>query len=230
MVLNGSKIYRVEYKNKLVFLKKVKSKFVNLLVRPPQLLRNLYKDSLWRMDKTQPIIYLTFDDGPIPELTPWVLDILKQYQITATFFCVGENIDKNPEIFKRILEEGHQVGNHTYNHLKGWQTKKKDYLTNVAKCQALTQTNLFRAPYGRISRKQYNILVKEYKMVFWDVLSYDYDTFISPEKCLENSIKHTQNGTIIVFHDNKKAQKNIKYALPRYIDYFLKLNYTFASL
>jgi peptidoglycan/xylan/chitin deacetylase (PgdA/CDA1 family) len=182
------------------------------------------------MDKTKPIIYLTFDDGPIPELTPWVLNILKHYQITATFFCVGENIDKNPEIFKRILDEGHQVGNHTYNHLKGWQTKDQDYLTNVAKCQALTQTNLFRAPYGRISRKQYNVLVKEYTMVFWDVLSYDYDKLTSPEKCLQNSIKHTQHGSIIVFHDNIKAQKNIKFALPQYIDYFLKLNYTFASL
>lgn len=203
---------------------------MKFLVRPPQLLRRFYQNSIWRMDKNQPVIYLTFDDGPIPELTTWVLDVLKEYQVKATFFCVGENITRNPGIFSRITGEGHQVGNHTYNHLKGWKVKEKEYLDNVAKCQELTKTELFRPPYGRIRKSQYRLLAKEFKIIFWDVLSHDYDQLISPEKCLENSITYTRNGSIIVFHDNVKAQKNLKFTLPQYIEHFLKLNYKFATL
>jgi peptidoglycan/xylan/chitin deacetylase (PgdA/CDA1 family) len=203
---------------------------MKLLVRPPQLLRALYKGSLWRMDKNEPTIYLTFDDGPIPELTEWVLDVLKDYQIKATFFCVGDNIVKNPSIFQRIQFEGHQVGNHTFNHMKGWKVKNAMYVENTERCQELTKTNLFRPPYGRIKKSQYKILAKNYKVVFWDVLSYDYDRLTSSKKCLDNSIKYTRNGSIIVFHDNIKAQKNLKFALPQYIEHFLKLNYKFATL
>ena len=203
---------------------------MKLLVRPPQLLRSLYKNSLWRMDKKDETIYLTFDDGPIPDLTEWVLDTLKKYQVKATFFCVGDNIIKNPEIFERIKNEGHQVGNHTFNHLKGWEVKNDMYFENVEKCQRLTGTSLFRPPYGRIRKSQYNLLAKNYKIVFWDVLSYDYDKLTSSKKCLDNSIKYTRNGSIIVFHDNIKAQKNLKFALPQYIEHFLKLNYKFATL
>lgn len=203
---------------------------MKLLVRPPQLLRSFYKGSYWRMDKIEPIIYLTFDDGPIPELTPWVLDILAKYQVKATFFCVGDNILKNPEIFERIKNEGHQVGNHTFNHVKGWQLKQSVYLDNIEKCQQLTKTNLFRPPYGRIKKSQFKSLSRDYKVVFWDVLSYDYDKMITPKKCLDNSVKYTRNGSIIVFHDNIKAQINLKFALPHYIEHFLKLNYKFATL
>jgi len=203
---------------------------VKVLVRPPEILRSFYKDAVWRMDKTEPAIYLTFDDGPIPELTPWVLDVLKSYQVKATFFCVGDNIHKNPEVFHRILKEGHQVGNHTYNHLKGWKTKEEDYIYNVEKCQALTKTNLFRPPYGRIKKKQFKHLSTNYKVIFWDVLSYDYDSLVSEKTCLKNSIKYTRPGSIIVFHDNMKAQKNLQYALPKYIEHFLKLNYKFSLL
>lgn len=203
---------------------------MKLLVRPPQLLRRLYKNSLWRMDKKDETIYLTFDDGPIPDLTEWVLDTLKKYQVKATFFCVGDNIIKNPEIFERIKNEGHQVGNHTFNHLKGWEVKNDMYFENIEKCQSLTGTSLFRPPYGRIRKSQYNLLAKNYKIVFWDVLSYDYDKLTSSKKCLDNSIKYTRNGSIIVFHDNIKAQKNLKFALPQYIEHFLKLNYKFATL
>jgi len=199
-------------------------------VRPPQLLRSFYKGSLWRMDKAQAVIYLTFDDGPITELTPWVLDVLKQYQVKATFFCVGENISKNPDIFERIKSEGHQVGNHTYNHIKGWKVTKTQYLENIEKCQLLTKTNLFRPPYGRIKKSQFKTLLMDYQVVFWDVLSYDYDGLMTPKKCLDNSISYTRNGSIIVFHDNVKAQKNLKFALPHYIEHFLKLNYKFATL
>ena len=203
---------------------------MKLLVRPPQLLRNLYRGSIWRMDKNESKIYLTFDDGPIPELTPWVLDVLKKHMIKATFFCVGENINRHPDIFKRILDEGHQVGNHTYNHIKGWKVKQSLYFENIQKCQNLTQTDLFRPPYGRIKKSQLKLLKKSYRIIFWDVLSYDYDKLISPKKCLDNSIKFTRNGSIIVFHDNIKAQNNLKYALPHYIEHFLKLNYKFAAL
>ena len=204
--------------------------FMSLLVRPPQFLRRYYKKSVWRVETDDPVIYLTFDDGPIEELTPWVLDILKQYEIKATFFCVGENIEKNPAVFKRILDEGHQVGNHTYNHIKGWKTDTELYLDNVAKCEPFLSTKLFRPPYGRIKRSQFNRLSETYKVIFWDVLSYDYDKFVTPETCLDNSIRYTRPGSIIVFHDNIKAQKNLKFALPRYIEHFLKLNYKFASL
>jgi len=203
---------------------------MKILVRPPQLLRSFYKGSLWRMDKAQAVIYLTFDDGPITELTPWVLDVLKQYQVKATFFCVGENISKNPDIFERIKSEGHQVGNHTYNHIKGWKVTKTQYLENIEKCQLLTKTNLFRPPYGRIKKSQFKTLLMDYQVVFWDVLSYDYDGLMTPKKCLDNSISYTRNGSIIVFHDNVKAQKNLKFALPHYIEHFLKLNYKFATL
>jgi peptidoglycan/xylan/chitin deacetylase (PgdA/CDA1 family) len=203
---------------------------MKLLIRPPQILRSFYKDSLWRMDKNEPAIYLTFDDGPIPELTEWVLDVLKKYDVKATFFCVGDNILKNPHIFERIKQEGHQVGNHTFNHLKGWKVTQSNYLENIEKCQLLTKTNLFRPPYGRIKKNQYKLLAENYKIVFWDVLSYDYDIFMTPKKCLENSIKYTRNGSIIVFHDNIKAQKNLKFVLPHYIEHFLKLNYKFVIL
>lgn len=203
---------------------------MKFLIRPPRILRNYYRHSLWRMNKEERVIYLTFDDGPIENLTPWVLDVLKKYGILATFFCVGNNIDKHPSIFNRILSEGHQVGNHTYNHIKGWNTKTMDYLENIEKCQTLTTTKLFRPPYGRIKHRQFSALSKKYIIVFWDVLTHDYDPFISQKTCLENSIKYSRNGSIVVFHDNLKAQKNLKYVLPKYIEHFLNLNYKFAVL
>lgn len=203
---------------------------MKLLVRPPQLLRGFYKGSVWRMDKTEPYIYLTFDDGPIPEVTPWVLDVLKLYDVKATFFCVGDNIDKNTQLFNRIINEGHQVGNHTYNHLKGWNETHANYIDNIEKCQVLTKTYLFRPPYGRIKKKQYNSISNTYKVVFWDVLSYDYDKLVSPKTCLHNSLKYTRNGSIIVFHDSLKSYENLKYVLPQYIEHFLKLNYKFVTL
>lgn len=203
---------------------------MKILVRPPGLLRKIYKNSLWRMNSDERIIYLTFDDGPIEELTPWVLDVLKQYNVKATFFCVGNNIHKHNPIFQRLLQEGHRVGNHTYNHIKGWKTKTAAYLENVEQCQQLTQTNLFRPPYGRIKKKQFSLISQAYTVVFWDVLTHDYDQLISPQICLENSIKYTRNGSIVVFHDNIKAQKNLKFVLPQYIEHFLKLNYKFAVL
>ena len=194
------------------------------------MLRSLYKEALWRMDKKKPEIYLTFDDGPIPEMTPWVLDVLRDYGVKATFFCVGDNIRKHPTVFGKLLAHGHQLGNHTYNHLKGWKTNTAEYLRNVAQCQELTNTHLFRPPYGRLKPSQYKVLKQQYTLAFWDVLSYDYDHFTSPENCLRNVTRYTREGSIVLFHDSIKASQNLKYALPKYLEHCLNLNYTFATL
>jgi peptidoglycan-N-acetylglucosamine deacetylase len=200
------------------------------IIRPPQVLRSIYRDALWRMDKSKPELFLTFDDGPVPGVTEWVLGILETFKVKATFFCVGENIAKHPALFEKILADGHQVGNHTYNHIKGWKTSNKEYFGNIGKCQALTQTPLFRAPYGRIKKSQYKFLKRDFRIVFWDVISYDYDKLVSPETCLQNVINYTRNGSIIVFHDTAKSEGNLRFALPAYIENCLKLNYTFATL
>ena len=202
---------------------------MNFLVRPPKILRSFYEKATWREDGSQKAIYLTFDDGPIPVLTEWILDVLKEHQIKATFFCVGENIVKNPTIFERIKQEGHQVGNHTHHHVKGWKVPYEEYIDSVAQCQVLTQTNLFRPPYGRITKKQYQTILKTHRIILWDVLTYDYDKYTSPQKCLKQSLKYTRNGSIIVFHDNIKATENITYALPLYIQSCLKAGYEFKT-
>ncbi|MEJ5092243.1 polysaccharide deacetylase family protein [Sphingobacterium faecium] len=200
------------------------------LVKAPFFLKLFYPKSIWNKSRKENKIYLTFDDGPIPELTPFVLDTLKQYNIKATFFCVGENIKKNPHLFERILLEGHQVGNHTYNHLKGWQTTDAHYLENIEKCQELTKSNLFRPPYGRAKKSQLAKLYPDYQIIMWDVLTGDFDLSLSPEKCYKNAIKHTENGSIIVFHDNIKAIPRVEYALPKTIAYLLSKNYHFELL
>lgn len=182
------------------------------------------------MDKTQKKIYLTFDDGPVSTITPWVLDILKQHNIKATFFCVGDNVQKHAEIYQRILTEKHAVGNHTFNHLKGWNTHSQNYIQNIEKCASYVSTNLFRPPYGKVKKSQFRILHSKFKIIMWDVLSGDYDKKTSPEKCLKNVIDTVRNGSIIVFHDSIKAQKNIEYALPRFIEYAKENGFEFEIL
>src|SRR5690606_7547607 len=152
-----------------------------------------------------------FDDGPIPDVTPEVLNILKKYDVKATFFCVGDNIRKHPDIFDRIKKEGHQIGNHTYNHLKGWNTPHDLYLENTALCNTLTGTKLFRPPYGRATRAQYAQLKKQYEIIMWDVMSGDFDEKLDPETCLNNVINHAENGSIVIFHDNIKAIPRVTY-------------------
>lgn len=201
-----------------------------LLLQPQKALKLLYPKAVWSVNTADQTLYLTFDDGPIPGLTEWVLDTLKHYNIKATFFCVGDNIDKNKNIFNRILLEGHTAGNHTYNHIKGFQTKTNEYLTNTEKCELLTNSKIFRPPYGQLRKSQYKaLLASGYKIVMWDVISYDYEK-IKPETCLKNVIRNVKNGSIILFHDNVKAEEKIKYALPATIEHFLKLNYKFAAL
>ena len=175
-------------------------------------------------------IYLTFDDGPQPEVTPLVLDILKKYNIKASFFCVGDNVFKHPDTFKRVVDEGHSIGNHTFNHLKGWKTSTNAYVDNINKCKEFFNTNLFRPPYGKISLGQLLRLRKEYKIILWSVMSYDFKKEISGEQCLQNVLKNTKDGSIIVFHDSVKSQERMLYALPRVIEYFLEKGYTFKSI
>jgi peptidoglycan/xylan/chitin deacetylase (PgdA/CDA1 family) len=200
------------------------------VVRPPYLLKKLYTRGIWRKDTTEKKLYLTFDDGPVPEVTPWVLDVLKTAAIEATFFCVGENAEKHPEIYQRILRENHAVGNHTHQHISGWNTPLAEYIANVEKCAAYVNTTLFRPPYGRIRKDQQRRLETQYTIVMWDVLSGDYDNHTSPEQCLQNVLKNVRNGSIIVFHDSLKAQQNMQYALPRFIADAKAKGFEFAKL
>lgn len=199
-------------------------------VKSPFWLHWLYPRLLWHHSRDIPHLFLTFDDGPIPDVTPEILNILKGYDIQATFFCVGDNIRKHPDIFQRISDEGHRIGNHTHNHLKGWKTSFEEYLENVEACNQLTQTDLFRPPYGRGTKKQYRELEKQYRIVMWDVMSGDFDPGISPDQCLKNVLNHTENGSIIVFHDNIKARERVLYALPRAIEHWLEQGYNFKTL
>lgn len=199
-------------------------------VNAPIFLRWYYPNVTWNRSRDEKNLYLTFDDGPIPEITPWILDTLRDFNVKATFFCVGENIEKNPEIFERIVKNGHQVGNHTYNHLKGWNHSDEAYIMNVMKCHRLTKSYLFRPPYARAKKSQIALLKNQFEMIYWDVLSGDFDVGLSPQNCLKNVLKYTQNGSIIVFHDNIKAISRVQYALPKAIEHFLKQGYTFKTL
>jgi peptidoglycan/xylan/chitin deacetylase (PgdA/CDA1 family) len=199
-------------------------------------IHKLFPHFTWRIPTTQKVIYLTFDDGPIPEVTPWVLAELKKYDAKATFFCVGENVCKNPTIFDQIIREGHLVGNHTFNHLNGWQTDDKDYLANVSLCQHYLADyqkdtkKLFRPPYGKLSTLQSKILRKDYQVVMWDVLSGDFDQKLAKEVCLQKAIHYTQKGSIVVFHDSEKAKKNLYFSLPRYLEYFSNQGFSFIAV
>jgi len=176
------------------------------------------------------IIYLTFDDGPIPEVTPLVIDILEERNIKATFFCVGDNVKKYPEIFTQVMKAGHIIGSHTFHHLNGWKTPPAEYYEDVMRCEELFRTNLFRPPYGKLSPSQYFLLRKKYKIILWSVLSGDYRSANTKKKCLSTVLTHTGSGSIVVFHDSLKAKDNMLFALPRFIDYFLSKGYRFASL
>ncbi len=199
-------------------------------VRPFFFLPYLFPSATWRKEKNKNNIYLTFDDGPIPEITPWILDCLKEKDVKACFFCVGDNVRKYPELYQRILDEGHQVGNHTFNHLKGWDQEDSNYLDNIAQCRTLVDSQLFRPPYGRLKKSQLSQVSKDYEVIMWDVLTGDYDKRISPEQCLNNAVNYSRAGSIIVFHDNIKAIANLQYALPRTIDQLRAKGFQFQLL
>ena len=197
----------------------------------PRFIQRLYPERIWAFSHEKASVFLTFDDGPIPEVTPWVLDELKKHNAKATFFSIGENVKKHPEIFERILSEGHSVGNHTFNNLKGSKTETSKYIENTLLAEKLIHSKLFRPPYGKITSKQAKILqIKGFKIVMWDVISYDYDSTVSEEKCLENVLKNIQSGSIIVFHDSLKAEKNLRYVLPKVLEIIVKKGWLCNSI
>jgi len=202
--------------------------------RTPFFLPWLYPGLVWRMPSECKELFLTFDDGPVPGPTEFVLETLNKYNSKATFFCIGDNVRKYPDVFRKVLAEGHAIGNHTFNHLKGWSTSREAYVENVQQCTSIfeehqQQVKLFRPPYGRITRSQINALA-DYKIIMWDVLTVDYHKSVSPEACLKNSVQATRPGSIIVFHDSVKAERNMQYALPRMLEHFLERGYTFKPL
>ena len=203
---------------------------LSLIIKPPRLLRFFSRSKVWKIETSEKKLFLTFDDGPVPELTPWVLDVLDQFDAKATFFCVGDNVRKNPEIYNMIQEQGHQVGNHTYSHLNGFRTGIRQYVQDVFKAKKYINSMLFRPPYGRLRFLAQRILSTRFKIILWDVLSMDYNQNIDPRQVVRNVIANVSPGSIIVFHDNFKADKNLKYALPRLLDYYSKRGYEFVPL
>jgi Predicted xylanase/chitin deacetylase len=198
-----------------------------LIEQPPYIFRMLFTESIWRLQGHPKCVYLTFDDGPIPEVTPWVLDLLDLYGIKATFFCVGDNVNRNQELFEEVQKRGHRVGNHTMNHIQAPGYSIKSYLSNVEKANTLIKSNLFRPPHGWMKRGQSLALKRHYRIVMWDVVTRDYSKKLSGEEVLENVKKFARNGSVIVFHDSLKAEKNLKYALPRAIEWLLRQGYEF---
>lgn len=202
-----------------------------IIEQPPLLYRALYQGACWRKPvKGEKVVYLTFDDGPIPEVTPWVLEQLDKYTIKATFFCVGDNVRKHPDIYKMVLEKGHHVGNHTFNHVQGIKLWTKNYLANSQLGSRYIDSDLFRPPHGHMRLRQFYTLRKYYKIIMWDVVTRDYSKLLSPEQVFNNVKKYVRDGSIIVFHDSLKAERNMKYALPKSIDWLLEQGYTFKLL
>ncbi len=208
--------------------------------KTPKVIKQLFPNYIWDLyANNEKKLYLTFDDGPIPDVTEFALTQLNQYNAKATFFCIGDNIRKHPEVFRQILVEGHAIGNHTMNHLKAWGTSLEVYIKNTKDCQNLIQEYLpkkdiqqiFRPPYGQISHTKFKALEKlGYKIILWDVLSKDWQQTISEEECLQNVLQNTQQGSIIVFHDSIKASKNLTAVLPKVLDYFSKRGYVFDTI
>ena len=196
--------------------------------QPPQIIRYLYPSAIWRMDKDKKAVYLTFDDGPIPRVTPWVLDVLDKYGIKATFFMVGDNIRKHPDEFRMVVERGHRIGNHTFNHIRGLNYDINSYLENTDKaCRMMMNTDLFRPPHGYMSPKQYAELKKRYKIIMWDLVTRDYNRKFTGEQILQKVKKYVRNGSIITFHDSLKSEENIRYALPKAIEWLMEQGYEF---
>ena len=205
--------------------------------KTPSLFSRLFPNFLWHKSRDEKNIYLTFDDGPVPEVTDFVLSELEEYGAKATFFCVGHNIEKHPQIFQRIVHYGHSIGNHTFNHLNARKVKPEEFTENISRCQSEINKQgyfrihkLFRPPYGMLRKRNTGKIQEDYQIVMWDVLSGDFDPELSNERCLSNSIKSTENGTIIVFHDNEKSGKKLKYVLPRFLSYFADQGYNFRAI
>ncbi|MCM1034119.1 MAG: polysaccharide deacetylase family protein [Paludibacter sp.] len=214
---------------------------MRILYQFPDWLQHLYRGVLWRVQVSSKVIYLTFDDGCIPEVTPQVLDILKHYNIKATFFCVGDNVRKYPHVFQQVLHDGHAVGNHTFHHLPGWHTSVEAYVSDVLSADStmfhhlpthysLPLPLLFRPPYGRSKIRQRTLLAKTHRIVLWDVLTHDYNPRYTPERILNAIRRYSRPGSIVVFHDSLKAQHNMLTVLPAAIKWWQSQGYTFATL
>lgn len=201
-----------------------------LIEQTPDFIRKLIPGAVWRLPQKEKTVYLTFDDGPIPEVTPWVLDLLKKYNIKATFFCVGDNVRKYPEVFKMVVSAGHSVGNHTFNHLQGFKVRSGKYVENVEQADSYIRSNLFRPPHGHLRIRQGTKLSKKFRFVMWDVITRDYNMKLSGEYVLNVVKRYARNGSIIVFHDSIKAEENMKYALPKAIEFLLSEGYKFEKI
>ncbi len=201
-------------------------------IKTPWLLKKIYSGCIWDLPTDKKIIYLSFDDGPHPIATTFVLDELKKYGARGTFFCIGKNVIQQPQLYQRILQEGHRVGNHTHQHLNGWKTADKDYFKDILQASTYIDTNLFRPPYGRISRFQIENIKSalDYKIIMWDVLSADFDASITPEKCASNVTANARPGSIIIFHDSEKAFERLKLALPKVLNHFAGQGYVFEAI
>lgn len=191
------------------------------IIKTPKLVRKLFPTYLWNKSRRKPFVYLTFDDGPIPEVTPWVLDCLDNYGMKGTFFCVGDNVRKHSSIYQRILNEDHSVGNHSYSHKSGWSTEVESYLNDVKLCSSFVDSNLFRPPYGRLKPQQAESLREKYQIVMWDILSGDFDANISAQQCLHNITNYLKPGSIVVMHDNLKSFEKLKFVLPRLCEHLI---------
>jgi peptidoglycan/xylan/chitin deacetylase (PgdA/CDA1 family) len=198
-----------------------------IIEQPPFFYRLFFPGACWRVNTDKKSICLTFDDGPIPEITPWILDLLDHYKIKATFFCVGNNVLKYPEIYQLIIDRGHKVGNHTFHHIQGLKTRTKNYSNDVEQASQLITSNLFRPPHGHLRIRQFLKMRKDYKVVLWDVVTRDYSKYMTAEQVFNNVKKYTRNGSIIVFHDSLKAGNRMKEALPRSIEWLLAQGYSF---
>lgn len=198
----------------------------------PFWLKAFFPGFTWHVPTTEKVIFLTFDDGPIPDITETVLETLEKFEAKATFFSIGDNVRKHPDVFQSVKKRGHSIGNHTFNHMNGWKTEDRIYLHNIQKCQEQLDlpTRLFRPPYGRIKRSQSKVVLEERQIIMWDVLSGDFSPNLTPEICLKKSIQHTHPGSIVLFHDSIKASKNMLYTLPRYLEHFVERGYRFEAL
>jgi peptidoglycan/xylan/chitin deacetylase (PgdA/CDA1 family) len=208
------------------------------LTKTPGLLKSMFPGCTWNFASDRKVLYFTFDDGPHPEATPFVLDTLKQYNAKGTFFCIGKNVVAYPDIYKRVLNEGHAVGNHTFDHLNGWKTPDQEYIKNIGDARKYIDSVLFRPPYGRISKFQIRLLtatenVKQktvFKIIMWDVLSGDFDTSIAAEKCVRNVTKNAKEGSIVVFHDSEKAFPRMQKSLTESLKYFSEKGFSFEAI
>jgi peptidoglycan-N-acetylglucosamine deacetylase len=204
-------------------------------IKTPWLVKKIFPNYIWSMPATDKTVYLTFDDGPHPEITPWVLDLLKEYNAKASFFCIGKNVEQHKDVFERIIIEGHAIGNHTYSHMNGWKTADDKYLDDVSAAAKIFRTNLFRPPYGRLKTGQAKKISEKLgytdaRIIMWDVLSADFDEGCKPEACFENVAGNTGAGSIVVFHDSTKAFRNLEFALPASLKFLSDAGYRFLSL